>query len=205
MGDFYGVVKVLELDSKDFYLGSRTPTMLKSKDTTLILFYVPDDPDSESLKDIWAALGEELAGIDFAAVNGSNKKEVMKAFVETGGDPDHPLFPFRVAGFPTIMTYRGGWPQAYYNGPRTYDDLLDYCMELAWKTGYYEPTNAYAGVGVSRPELRSYEARTFGQRTRSDYVEQETEQEPDVTPEEEPGVLLTDEEAEEELFESEDY
>jgi hypothetical protein len=196
--DFFTVVKVKELQPDDFYLGSDTPTKLKNRDATIVLFYVPDDPTSEELKDIWAALGNELAGMSFAAVNGSRQTAVMKAFVETGSDPDHPLFPFKVAGFPTIMVFRDGWPQAFYNGERSYDDLLAYAMELAWKVGYYEPNNSFVGVAPGRPDLVAYERRTSGDQYASDYIEQLSEREPRYTPEDEPGVLLTEEEAEEE-------
>jgi hypothetical protein len=207
--DFFTVVKVKELQPDDFYLGSRTPTMLKSRDTTLVLFYLPNDPESEELKDIWAALSTEVAGVDFAAVNGSRQSDIMKAFVETGGDPDHPLYPFKVNGFPTIMVFRDGWPQAYYNGDRNYDDLLAYCLELAWQVGYYEPNNDYVGVAPTRPDFVAYERRTSGDQYVSDYIEQLSERQPADTPEGEPGVLLDEAEAEveedqEEPAESED-
>jgi len=195
MADFFAFVKVKELQPDDFYLGSRTPTMLKSRDATLILFYLPSDEESGQLKDIWAALSTELAGIQFAAVNGSRATEIMKSFVETGGDPDHPLFPFKVNGFPTIMVYRDGWPQAYFNGERSYDTLLAYCLELAWKVGYYEPNNIFEGVATSRPELVAYERRTSGASYSKDYVEQLSEREPMYTPTSEPGVLLTEQQA----------
>jgi hypothetical protein len=206
--DFFTVVKVKELQPDDYYLGSRTPTMLKRRDVIVILFYMPRDPESEELKDIWAALGTEVAGITYAAVNGSRQTEIMKAYVETGGDPDHPLFPFRVEGFPTIMVYRDGWPQAFYNGARSYDDLLAYSLELAWRVGYYEPTNSFVGVAPGRPDLVAYERRTSGESYSSDYLEQLNEREPQYTPYSEPGVLLTDEQAdaeeERQLVESED-
>jgi hypothetical protein len=193
--DFFTYVRVRELQPDDYYLGSRTPTMLKSKDTTIILFYLPSDPTSVDLKDIWAQLSVEVGGVSFAACNGSRQTEIMKAYVETGGNPDHPLFPFRVSGFPTIMVYRQGWPQAFYNGDRSYDQLLAYALELAWKTGYYEPNNIYEGVAPSRPDLVAYEGRTAGNGFATQYIEQLSEREPLYTPSSEPGVLLTEQQA----------
>lgn len=197
-GDFFIITKVKELQPEDFYLGSDTPTKLKDRSTNIVLFYVRDDPTSEELKDIWAALGQELAGISFGAVNVSRQVEIMKAFVEVGGNPDHPCFPFKVAGVPTIMVFRDGWPQAYYNGEKSYDDLLAYALELAWKVGYYEPNNTYVGVAPSRSGLTAYERRTSGEQYSSDYIEQMTEREPQYTPYNEPGVLLTEDQADEE-------
>lgn len=203
--DFFTPVIVKELQPDDFYLGSRTPTMLKSRDVTLVLFYEFGDEESEQLKDIWAALSIQLAGIQFAAVNGSRQREIMKAFVETGGDPDHPLFPFKINGFPTIIVYRDGWPQAYFNGERSYDTLMAFCLELAWKVGYYEPNNIFAGVATSRPDLVAYERRTSGQSYAKDYIEQLSEREPQYTPTSEPGVLLTEEQAAYEAQQAGDY
>ena len=205
--DFFQIVKVKELQPNDFYLGSRTPTMLKDQACTIVLFYLPDDPTSEELKDIWAALAARLAGIQFAAVNGSKQSEIMKAFTEIGGDPDHPLYPFTVAGFPTIMVFRKGWSQAFYNGNRTFDDLQAYSLELAWKEGYYEPGNTYIGVAPSSG-LTAYERRVPHDEYKSEYVEQLGEREPQYTPGEETGVLLTPELQEEyftENVESEEY
>jgi hypothetical protein len=183
-------------------LGSRTPTMLKDKSCTVILAYLPDDQESEELKDIWAALASRLAGINFAAINGSKQREIMKAFYATAGDPDHPLYPFNLNGFPSILVYRGGWPQAYYNGDRTFDDLEAYCLELAWRAGYYEPINDYEGVAPST-SLLAYERRTPGQRYVSDYIEQVTEKEPQNTPQDEEGEFITREEGEEQIEEAE--
>lgn len=187
--NFYTIVKVKELQPRDYYLGSRTPTMLKSRAVTMIFFYLPSDPTSQELRDIWSQLASNIAGIDYVAVNGSEQKEIMKAYVETGNDVEHPLFPFDVTGFPTIMVYRQGWPQAFYNGDRTYDALLAYSLELAAKPGYYEPVNDYEGVAPSDPTLYAYERRLPGS-TASDYIEQAEEKEPQYTPYEEEGVLL---------------
>lgn len=188
-GDFFEIAKVKELQPDDFYLGSRTPTMLKSRSPTMIMFYLPTDPTSQEMKDVWAALATTVSGIDYCAVNAANAKQIMKAFLETGTNIDHPLWPFRVEGFPTIMMYRDGWPQAFYNGDRTFDELLAYSLELAAKPGYYEPFNDYVGVAPGNAGLYAYERRLPGS-TKSDYIEQLEEAEPLYTPDDEPGVAL---------------
>lgn len=188
-GRFYELSKVKELQPNDYYLGSRTPTALKSTSVTIIFFYLPSDKTSQELRDIIAVLAASVAGIDYVAVNGAEEKEILKAYVETGNDVDHPLFPFAVTGFPTIMVYRKGWPQAYYNGDRTYDALLAYSLELAAKPGYYEPVNDYEGVAPSDPTLYAYERRLPGS-TKSDYTDQEDDKEPEYTPYTEDGVLI---------------
>lgn len=215
--NFFEIIKVKELQPDDFYLGSRTPTMLKSQDVTIILAYLPGDDESEELKDIWAALASRIAGVQFAAINGAQQTEIMKAFYVTAGDPDHPLYPFNLNGFPTILVYRKGWPQAFYNGERNFDDLEAYCLELAWRAGYYEPVNDYEGVAPSLNKL-AYERRSPGRRYESDYIEQVSEKEPGATPKNDPGTMVTREQAateveqeaereseDEQVIESEDF
>lgn len=146
-GSIFTTVKVKELGREDFYIGSRTPTMLKFSGCAIILFYIPTDPVSYAMQQIWAQLASTLAGISFFAINCSVQDEIVAAFKETGSDVDHPLYPFRIEGIPQIMVYRGGWPQAYYNGELSYDALQNYALTLACKPGYYEPESDYVGVG----------------------------------------------------------
>lgn len=147
VGSLFTVVKVRELKGSDFYLGSVTPTYMKYKGCAVILFYIPSDPVSQALQIVWAQLAATLAGIAFMAVNCSVEDDVVRAFSEMAQDPDHPCHPFYLGGFPLIITYRKGWPQAYYNGELSYDAIQNYAITLACQPGYYEPVNDYLGVG----------------------------------------------------------
>lgn len=146
-GGIFTVVKVRELGENDFYIGSRTPTLMKFSGCALVLFYIPSDPVSQATQTLWAQLAATLAAPYFMAVNCSLQSEILAAFKETGDDPDHPLSPFRVDGIPQIITFRKGWPQAYYNGELSYDALQNFALTLACQPGYYEPTSDFIGVG----------------------------------------------------------
>jgi hypothetical protein len=189
----FKTIKIRELQAGDFYLGSETPTMTKNRDTTIIVFYALDpasgvSDDLSELKDMLASLAYAIAGVSFAVVNSSTQSEIMKAFFETGQDPDHPLYPFRVISFPTILVYRKGWPQAFYNGEINYDALQDYVLNTAWRPGYYEPIDKRSPTDAQ--EAVAYEAEVEGDQ---DYIEQVEEREPSVTPQVEPGALIPSE------------
>ena len=65
------------------------------------------------------------------------EKEILKRF-EDLNDEDNPYYWARYIEKPFILTYRGGFPQAFYNG--TMDDriLQDYSENLAPLKGYKE-------------------------------------------------------------------
>ena len=139
-------LRVKELNSNDFYIGSRTPTMLKDPNPTVILFYSPNNQESLELAPIWARLAERVAGVTMAAVNVLQNETLMKEFQATNNNLDHPLAPYAISGVPTILVYRDGWPQAYYNGEKSEEAILQWIFVLAVKVGYKEPDTRYTGI-----------------------------------------------------------
>ncbi len=139
-------------DTSNFYVITKVRELDRTRDCCLVLFYLPQDPQSQDLKQVWSDLSATLAGINFLAVNASVQSEIMKAFYETGQNPDNPLYPFAVEGFPTIMGYRDSYPQCFYNGEKSYDPLLQFCLTLLCRSGYYESENLYIGTSGAVPE-----------------------------------------------------
>ncbi len=148
-------IKVRELTQNDFYIGSRTPTMLRTKACTLILFYISTDDTSADLAQLWEYLSSALASPNFWAVNSSRQTEIMRAFGETENDLNHPLRDYAIRGFPTILVYRDGWPQAFYNGELSFDALIDYATTKACIPEYREPDQMFEGVARADIEGKS--------------------------------------------------
>ena len=149
--DLFGQFKVKELSEGDFWLGSATPTSLKSAKPHIVLFYEPMSVDPD-LIDIWQSLAQSIAGPVIAAVNVSARGEVMDAFQAVGADVDNPLYDFTGFGYPTIIVYRSRWPQAYYNGELSFDAIKKWILVLATKPGYKERTSLYHGVRSVIPD-----------------------------------------------------
>lgn len=151
--DLFGQFKVVEMSVSHFWIGNNpltqqpyaTPTALRVTKCVIILFYEPISTDPEMI-DIWNQIAQDVAGPTIAAVNTSSKTEIMNAFFETGNNPDHPLNNFSIQGTPTILVYRSGWPQAFYNGELSYDAIKKWILILACKPGYREPDSTFIGT-----------------------------------------------------------
>ena len=165
--DAFQQFNVKELGDSDFWVGNNplsgkpfaTPTALRSTKCHIILFYAPISLDP-LMKDIWSRLKQDIAGPEIAAVNVSARTELMDAFFRTAQDPDHPLNDFTISGTPTILVYRNGWPQAFYNGELSYDALKKWIIVLACKSGYKEPDSTFRGVASVNPDFAVKEVRT---------------------------------------------
>jgi len=206
--DQFGQFKVREMTESDFFLGSATPTALKSPKCHILLFYEPATVDP-NLIDIWNYLAQTIGGPVIGAVNVSARTEIMDAFFATAQDPDHPLNDYTISGVPTILVYRNRWPQAFYNGELSYDALHKWILVLACKPGYKERDSTFIGVeSVQASEYapdrriegypwptssRDYTAETGERSTRLAYAEGEEEE-----GEEEEGLETGYEEGEEE-------
>jgi hypothetical protein len=149
--DAFGQNRVTELKESSFWLGSATPTALKSPKCHIVLFYEPASTDPELLT-IWDLLAQTIAGPVIAAVNTSARTEVMEAFLGVNSDIDNPLNDFSGFGIPTILVYRNRWPQAFYNGELSYDALKKWILVLACRPGYKEPSSLFSGVEAVVPE-----------------------------------------------------
>ena len=149
--DLFGQFKVKELSEGDFWLGSATPTALKSGKPHIVLFYEPISVDLGCLR-IIKKITQSIAGPVIAAVNVSARGEVMDAFQAVGADIDNPLYDFTGFGYPTVIAYRSRWPQAFYNGELSFDALEKWILVLATKPGYKERTSLYHGVRSVIPD-----------------------------------------------------
>jgi hypothetical protein len=73
-------------------------------------------------------------------------KGTAKALATIKSSGNHPLHWAGIRGYPFILTYRGGYPAAFYNGDRSVSAILDWCMTLACEANYYERYNLAGGV-----------------------------------------------------------
>lgn len=143
--DIFPSQTVRELSSSDFGIGSLTPIYLQITGCNIILFYSNElDVDTlELLGSLWSQLASNIAPVGFYSVNASRQQAIMKAFLEVEVDVDHPLHLYKISGYPTILVYRNGWPQAFYNGEYSYDSLYTFITTLACRPGYKDTRNTY--------------------------------------------------------------
>ena len=120
--DVFGQFRVKEMRETNFWLGSALPTMLKNPKCHILLFYEPSDTD-DGIINIWNSIAQTTGGPVIGTVNVSARSEIMDAFTATAQDPDNPLNSFAINGVPTVIVYRNRFPQAFYNGPWSYNAL----------------------------------------------------------------------------------
>ena len=128
---------VSNLRADDFLLESRFPIDLKTRECRLILFY-GENTESRYLSKVWAETAAQVPGGIFGAVNLIYEPRVAASFLQIGIDLNHPYYWVRFRQVPFILVYRGGWPQAFYNGQRAVSALVDYALTLACVPGYVE-------------------------------------------------------------------
>jgi hypothetical protein len=151
---FQETVKTLK--EEDFSLGAKELICLKYSNCILVLFYNNNRESSHLIK-IWADVAAQVAGPVFAACNLFTEKRVAEAFVELNGLPNHPLYWAKMQQTPFILSYRGGWPQAFYNGVRTVEALGDYSLSLACRADYTEHNQlGYGQQAENREETSIY-------------------------------------------------
>ena len=152
--DLFATYRVKELDSEDFYTSAFLRIALRASGCSAILFYMPRNPTSRAMRNIWNRLSEDLAGVNFFAVNASRRPKLMEAFQKVAADEEHPLHLYQIRGYPTILTYRESAeqgisiPQAFYNGELSYDALLNYFITLACLSGHRDFPALKEGVIV---------------------------------------------------------
>jgi hypothetical protein len=142
-----------ELQDEDFYdLNAADGIALRATGCTLVLFYKMDDADSEGVRVMFSNLADQIANINFYAVNVSRRKNIMEMWyrVTTGPHSNNTpwkSFSFKAtegaeSAFPTIVVYREGggdgisWPQAFYDGPWDQESLSYWTLNLACKENY---------------------------------------------------------------------
>ena len=137
---------VYPLTSDDFNINSSAPITMKWDDCMLVLFY-GNNQESIDLAKIWQLVASSTAGPLFGACNIIVHRSVAEAFTKIKAH-NSPLRSFALKGFPTIITYQGGWPVGVYNGERAVQPIVDYAMTLACNADYLEPQQLFKGVQV---------------------------------------------------------
>lgn len=139
--------QLISITSNDFLLSNRELITLKSLDCIIILFHT-DNKESKDLFNIFQDCASKSSGIKFGECNVIINGEIGKSFIALKGMCDHPFNWVSVNQYPFILTYREGWPQAFYNGLRTSNDIINYSLQLACKACYTEKEQKYRGIEV---------------------------------------------------------
>jgi hypothetical protein len=147
-GDVFSQESIRKWSSSDFKLDTDEKISLKSKDCSIILFY-GENEESKQLMRIFSLVSQQAAGPMFGACNLLREKEVSLAFTNIKAMGSHPFHWASMRGYPFILTYRDGWPVAFYNGDRSVTAILDWTMTLACQANYYERFQAAGGVGTT--------------------------------------------------------
>lgn len=141
--------RVKNLNDQDFILDSKTPMACTWEDCMMVLFYNPTNVESLDLMPVWEEAARVSSATTFASVNMIRSPGIAKAIVSTIRNPDNPLHDFGPRGYPTIIVYRAGWPQGYYNGSRTVQQLVEFSTVMACDTGFHERKNNRIGMSTS--------------------------------------------------------
>lgn len=138
---------VKRLSSSDFNLDTPEKITLKIPECTIVLFY-GQNAESTSLARIWSLVAQQTAGPVLAATNIIADPKIAQAMTEIRGMGSHPYHWAAMKGYPFILTYRSGYPVAFYNGERSVQALTDWAMSLACQANYYERYDLSAGVRI---------------------------------------------------------
>lgn len=138
---------ILTYKDEDFTYSSKELICLKDNSCVMILFHT-NNIEEKNLFDVWYDVSSKNPGAKLGECNTLINKSIAEAFVKVKQDCNHPFFWAGVNQYPFILVYRGGWPQAFYNGNRTTADILNYSLQLACKACYSEHTQTFKGVQV---------------------------------------------------------
>jgi hypothetical protein len=137
MTDYFAEVRVRRLDATGFQLDTMTPTALKHRLCSLVLGCDLSTRRGQDLYEIWEDLSSEVAGVNFLVVDTRSQQRIMQAFIETYNDENNPITDFTLsADRPTVLVYRDGWPQAYYNGSLSFDAVRSFALDEACSSSY---------------------------------------------------------------------
>lgn len=135
------------ISSADFADDSVVKIGLKYHECIIILFH-SHNQESQQLADIWYRVAQIAAGPVFAACDLVAQKQVAKNFMNLISS-DSPMRIYGLKQIPFILTYRNGMPQAYYNGDRSVQALVDWSITLACNKNYTEVVQLGASVSVA--------------------------------------------------------
>jgi len=109
---------------------------LKFKEPINICFYGEDKESQHALRSFVSA-ADNVEGLKFGVVNACMSKKILQRF-KTLEDEDNPYHWARYSHLPFILTYRSGFPQAFYNGSIDDKSLEFFFENLSHVKGYKE-------------------------------------------------------------------
>lgn len=124
--------KINTIRDEDFGEG----VSLLFKDTIVICFY-GEDKDSQYVLQKFVSAADISEGINFGVVNLDHDRDIKKRFLDIN-DEDHPHHWVRYTDSPYILTYRLGFPQAFYNGEFRIETLKFYFENMSHLKGHKE-------------------------------------------------------------------
>lgn len=142
---------VRELRDDDFDLDTELRITLKDKNCNVILFYAKGK-ESEDLGKVWLAVSNQVVGVTISACDLYENKKIAKAMSDIRSSGGHPLHWASLRGYPFILSYRNGYPVAFYNGDRYVDPITNWVMTKACLANYYEPYDSSGGVSTENKE-----------------------------------------------------
>lgn len=140
-GDFFGPNRARDLNNEDFALNSTEGLTLYAEGCSLVLFY-NGNTKSKMVRDIWADLADQFADINLFGVNLYERRDIAKRIGSIRNDANHMFNKFTLAKAPYIIVYRESqdskvsYPQAFYNGVISTDDIANWIVDLACEPGY---------------------------------------------------------------------
>lgn len=109
---------------------------LKYKEPISICFYDETD-DSQYMLRMFVNAADNVDGIKFGTVNMDVEKDILQKFKDLD-DEDNPYNWAKFTHLPFILSYRLGFPQAFYNGSMDMKSLEYYFENLSHIKGYKE-------------------------------------------------------------------
>lgn len=146
MSSLFSQLRVKILTSSDFNLESVEKLTLKDKNCALVLFHTSND-QSKFLADIWTKLSTTVPGTVFMSCDLMMQEAVSTAFSTVSQDSNNPLAWLNLKKVPLILEYRGGYPQAAYNGIVSESALINYATRMVCSSDHHD-----ARILVDSPE-----------------------------------------------------
>ena len=109
---------------------------LDFKEPIGVCFYGEDKNSLHTLQ-TFVNMADEVDGFKFGVVNIDSDKKILQRFKDLDHE-DHPFYWARYTHRPFILTFRCGFPQAFYNGNVDTESLKFYFENLAHVKGYKE-------------------------------------------------------------------
>lgn len=118
--------------------------ILKFKDPINICFYGEDKHSQHMLREFVSA-ADNIEGMKFGVVNAIMSNNIIKRFKDLN-DEDNPYYWAKYSHLPFIITYRSGFPQAFYNGSVDNKSLEFFFENLSHIKGYKEQHISHLNV-----------------------------------------------------------